>query len=159
MALAIAAAYIAFAVKNVPPVARTWIRPSWTKLVVAAAALAAATVEEAVFRRLVMDYVLRQGGGWVVQVLAAGLAFGLPHGIFGLIKWNAMAAFRAATITGILGTLLGVVYLIGGRSLAPCITAHFLITVALEPGLLMAAVTNEWRFETTSPKHDEILVS
>lgn len=72
---------------------------------VAAAALAAATVEESVFRRLVMDFVLRQGGGWMVQVLAAGLAFGLPHGISGLIKRNAMAVLRAATIAGILGAL------------------------------------------------------
>jgi uncharacterized protein len=125
LALAIAAAYIAFAVKNVPPVAQTWIRPSLSKLVVVAAAFAAATVEEAVFRRLVMDYVLQQGGGWVVQVLASGLAFGLPHGIFGLIKRNATAAFRAATITGILGALLGVVYLIGGRSLAPALQLTF----------------------------------
>jgi hypothetical protein len=31
------------------------------------------------------------------------------------------------------------------RSLAPCISAHFLITLALEPGLIMAAVTGEWR--------------
>lgn len=113
-----------------------------------AAALSAATVEAAVFQRLVMDYVLQQGGGWVVQVLASGSAFGLPHGIFGPIKRNAMAAFRATTITRILGALLGAVYLIGGRSLAPCITAHFLITLALEPGLLIAGVTIEWRFET-----------
>ena len=92
-----------------------------------------------------------------MQVLATWLAFGLPHGIFGLIKRNAMAAFRAAVITGVLGALLGIVYLIGGRILAPCITAHFLITLGLEPGLLMAAVTNEWRFETALPKWDEIL--
>ena len=52
LALAIAAGYIGFAVKYVPAVARTWIRPSWSKLVVVAAAIAAATVEEAVFRRL-----------------------------------------------------------------------------------------------------------
>lgn len=79
-----------------------------------------------------------------VQVLASAFAFGLPHSIFGLIKRNAMAAFRAATITGILGTLLGVVYLIGATSLAPCLTNHFLITLALEPRLLIATVTNEW---------------
>jgi hypothetical protein len=152
LALAVAAGYIGFAVKYVPAVARTWIWPSWSKLVVLAAAIAAATVEEAVFRRLVMDYVMQQGGGWALQVLASGVVFGLPHGIFGLIKRNAMSAFRAATITGVLGAFLGIVYLIGARSLAPCITAHFLITLALEPGLLIAAVTNEWRFETAPSK-------
>ncbi len=149
LALLIAAVYIAFAVKNVPPVARTWIRPHWSKLVVFAAAIAAATVEEAVFRRLVMDYVLAQGGNGVLQVFASGLAFGLPHAIFGVIKRNPLAALRAAGITGALGLLLAIVYLLGDRSLAPCITAHFLITLALEPGLLIAAVTSEWRFEAS----------
>ena len=72
-----------------------------------------------------MDYVMRQGGGWALQVLASGLAFGLPHGIFGLIKRNAMSAFRAATITGVLGVFLGIVYLIGARSLAPALLPTF----------------------------------
>lgn len=152
LALAIAGCYIGFAVRNVPAVAQTWIRPTWSKLIVFAAAIAAATVEEAVFRRLVMDYVMQLGGGWLLQVLASALAFGLPHGIFGLIKRNAMAALRAASITGIMGALLGIVYLVGGRSLAPCITAHFLITLALEPGLLIASVTNEWKFAGRQPK-------
>lgn len=156
LALAIAGCYIGFAVRNVPAVAQTWIRPSWSKLIVFAAAIAAATVEEAVFRRLVMDYTRQQGGGWLLQVLASALAFALPHGIFGLIKRNAMAALRAASITGVMGALLGIVYLVGGRSLAPCIAAHFLITLALEPGLLIAALTNEWKFADRQPKQNEL---
>ena len=145
LALLVAVAYIGFAVRNVPPVARTWIKLDWRKLVVFFAAIAAATVEEAVFRRLVMDLVLVRGGGPVLQVLAPAVIFGGAHSIFGLIKRNASAAWRASHITGILGGALGIVYVIGGRSLAPCIAAHFLITLALEPGLLTAAITDEWR--------------
>jgi len=99
--------------------------------------LAAATVEEAVFRRLVMDLVMVRGGGDVLQVFASAVTFGGAPSIFDLINRNPQAAWRASVITGILG----------GRSLAPCITVHFLITLAFEPGLLMAAITNEWRNE------------
>lgn len=145
LAISIAILYIGFAVRNVPPVARTWLRLDWRKLVVLLAAIAAATVEEAVFRRMVMDSVMARGGGAFLQVAATAAAFGGAHSIFGLIKRNAQAAWRASLITGILGGALGVVYIIGDRILAPCIAAHFLITLALEPGLLMAAITDEWR--------------
>jgi hypothetical protein len=43
-------------------------------------------------------------------------------------------------VTGIMGGLLAVVYVLGRRSLAPYIVAHFLIAFAFEPGLLLAAV-------------------
>lgn len=147
LALAVAAAYIAFAVWNVPPVSRTWLELSWLKLIAFSAAIAAATVEEALFRRWVMDYVMEQGGGLLLQVGVSAFTFGLAHSIFGLIKRSPAAALRAVLITGILGGLLALVYGIGNRSLAPCITAHLLVTFALEPWLLLAAVTGEWRFE------------
>ena len=145
LAMLIAIVYTGFAVRNVPPVARTWLRLDWRKLVVLLAAIAAATVEEAVFRRIVMDSVVAWGGGAFLQIAVSAVAFGGTHSIFGLIKRNAQAAWRASLITGILGGALGVVYLLGDRSLAPCIAAHFLITLALEPGLLTAAITDEWK--------------
>lgn len=148
LAMMISILYIGFAVRNVPPVTRTWLRFDWCKLVVFIAAIAAATVEEAVFRRIIMDSVMVQGGGAFFQIAASAAAFGGAHSIFGLIKRNAQAAWRASLITGVLGGALGVVYIIGERSLAPCISAHFLITLALEPGLLTAAITNEWRSST-----------
>lgn len=147
LALLVSACYAGFAIRNVPPVARTWAKPTWLKLVVLPAAVAAATVEEAFFRRSVMDAVWHMSGGGMLQVAASAVAFGVPHSFFGLIKGNLSAAVRASVATGIMGALLAVVYLVGGRSLAPCIVAHFLITFALEPGLLLAAVTREWRFD------------
>jgi hypothetical protein len=46
-------------------------------------------------------------------------------------------------ITGVLGAALAAVYVLGGRSLAPCIAAHFLLDVAIEPGLVLAALRGE----------------
>jgi len=99
----------------------------------------------AVFRRIVMDQVLQAGGGFSLQITVSALAFGLAHAVWGLAKRSLATAVRTAVATGVMGLLLAVVYMIGNRSLAPCITAHFLITFALEPGLMLAAVTGEWR--------------
>jgi hypothetical protein len=50
-------------------------------------------------------------------------------------------ALGAAAATGLLGALLGGVYLLAGRQLAPCIWAHTLINLALEPWMVLAAVS------------------
>jgi uncharacterized protein len=147
LALVVATFYASFAIKNVPAVARTWAKPTWLKLLVFPAAVAAATVEEAFFRRSVMDAVRQMGGDGVIQVAASTVAFGIPHSFFGLIRGSVPAAIRASLATGLMGALLAAVYLLGRRSLAPCIVAHFVITFALEPGLLLAAITREWRFD------------
>lgn len=150
MALITAILFITFAVRNIPPVARTWRQPSLLKLLALLAALAAATVEEAVFRRIVMDEVLQAGGGVALQIATSALAFGLAHAVWGLAKRSMTTAVRTAVATGVMGLLLAIVYILGDRSLAPCITAHFLITFALEPGLMLAAVSDQWRFTPTA---------
>jgi hypothetical protein len=45
--------------------------------------------------------------------------------------------------TSILGGALAIVYLIAGRSVAPCIVAHFLLDLFVEPGLVLAALRGE----------------
>ena len=50
-----ALAYAIYGVKNIPGVARTWNEVSWLKLLALYAAGVAAIVEEAFFRRMVMD--------------------------------------------------------------------------------------------------------
>jgi membrane protease YdiL (CAAX protease family) len=52
---------------------------------------------------------------------------------------NMKAGVNAFISTSILGAALAIVYLVSGRSLAPCIVAHFIITALIEPGLLIAA--------------------
>jgi membrane protease YdiL (CAAX protease family) len=45
--------------------------------------------------------------------------------------------------TGSLGLLLAVVFVIGGRNLAPCIISHMLINFFAEPGLVLSALRGE----------------
>ncbi len=94
-------------------------------------------VEEVVFRGVVMTLLMRAGQGNVVQVLASGAIFGVAHAIWGL-RGGRRALIGAVSFTSILGALLAVVYLLSGRALLPCIVAHFLINLVLEPWLAYA---------------------
>jgi hypothetical protein len=53
------------------------------------------------------------------------------------------AAIGATVATGFLGMMLAVVFLLAGRSLAPCSVAHFVINLLIEPGLVLAATRGE----------------
>ena len=119
------------------------LRPSFLKLLALAVAVAAGILEEVVFRKWLMDYLLAHGIGPVLQVLASGLVFGLAHGVWGLMGRSVRTALRAMMATGVLGAALGLVYIVSGRSLAPCIAAHFLINALIEPGLVLAATRGE----------------
>jgi membrane protease YdiL (CAAX protease family) len=84
-----------------------------------------------------MDYLNAHDFSVVLQVIISGLAFGVIHLMWGLK--NMKAGVNAFISTSILGAALAIVYLVSGRSLAPCIVAHFIITALIEPGLLIAA--------------------
>jgi hypothetical protein len=53
------------------------------------------------------------------------------------------AGVGAVTATSLLGAALAGVYVIAGRSVAPCVFAHFLLDLFVEPGLILAAVQGE----------------
>ena len=40
--------------------------------------------------------------------------------------------------------LLAIVYVVGGRAIAPCIAAHAVLNLLIEPWLLIAAITGRW---------------
>lgn len=110
------------------------------------AAVGAGVIEEVFFRKLLMDYLQAQGYGPVIQVGTSAIAFGIAHVVWG-VKSRA-AAVNAALSTTLLGAALAVVYLVGDRSLAPCVVAHVAIDVLIEPGLILAAVQGRlgyWR--------------
>jgi uncharacterized protein len=96
-----------------------------------------------IFRKWLMDYLSYEEFGPVVQVLASGLTFGLMRGIWGLMGRSLHAAVGATVVTGVLGSAFAIVYIAAGRSVAPCIAAHFLINALLEPGLVLAATRGE----------------
>lgn len=119
------------------------LRPSFLKLLALLLAIGSGILEEVMFRRWTMNWVQSHGFGAVIQVLVSGIVFGLLHAIWGLPGKSVTAALGATLATGLLGMMLGIVFLLAGRSLAPCITAHFLINVFAEPGLVLAAVRGE----------------
>ncbi len=134
--------FVAFALR-LPSVRENLFRPSFLKLLAIALAIGSGTLEEVMFRRWPMNWLMEHGYSAVVQVLGAGLLFGLIHGIWGLMGKSFRAALGATIATGFLGMMLGIVFLLAGRSLAPCIIAHFLINLLIEPGLVLAATRGE----------------
>ena len=134
--------FVALALR-LPSVRENLFQPSLLKLLAIALALAAGILEEVVFRRWTMNWLMAHGYGAVIQVLGAGLLFGAIHGIWGLMGKSFRAAIGATVATGFLGIMLGIVFLLAGRSLAPCIVAHFLINLLIEPGLVLAATRGE----------------
>ncbi len=144
LALLIAATCIAFTIKNFPLVAQTWREISFLKALSLWAAVGAAVVEEAFFRRIVMDSVMQAGGSVLFQVMASALIFGVAHALWGLIKGSVHVALTATVATSVIGAALALVYVVGDRSLAPCIAAHFLIDAVIQPGLVLSAVSGNW---------------
>lgn len=149
MAGAVTIAYVLYACRALPLVGQRFFDRHWLKLLAIPFALVTGTMEEIWFRKLVMDWALHHGEGAVVQVVASAAIFGVAHGIWGLFGRQWRVAVGATLATGALGGLLAIVYLIGGRQLAPCIWAHMLINLAIEPWLIVAAVSagkdGRWR--------------
>jgi hypothetical protein len=128
---------------RLPSVRQHLLRPSLLKLLALAVAISAGILEEVVFRRWTMNWLMTYGYGLAVQVLGSGLIFGALHGAWGLMGKSVSTAIGATAATGILGFMLAIVFLLSGRSLAPCVVAHFLINALIEPGLVLAATRGE----------------
>jgi hypothetical protein len=134
--------FVLFALR-LPSVRRNLFRPSWLKLLAVLLALASGVLEEVMFRRWTMNWLMAHGQGPIVQVLGAGLLFGAAHAVWGLMGKSLRAGLGAAATTTFLGAMLGIVFVLAGRSVAPCIVAHFAINLLIEPGLVLAAVRGE----------------
>ena len=145
LGILVALAYCAYAIRS-PLVAHYWRRVSLLKLFAIIIAIAAAIVEEAFFRRIVMDGVLAAGGGPLLQILASALVFGGAHGIWGIVTRRIFVGIGVMVATGTLGAALAVVYLVGDRSLAAPIVSHFLITATIQPGIMFAAFSGHMRW-------------
>ncbi|MDB6146633.1 MAG: protease self-immunity protein family [Spartobacteria bacterium] len=134
--------FVGFALR-LPSVRENLFRPSFLKLLAIALAIVSGILEEVMFRRWTMNWLMAHGYGAVVQVLGAGLLFGAVHGVWGLMGKSFRAAAGATAATGFLGIMLGIVFLLAGRSLLPCIVAHFVINLLIEPGLVLAVTRGE----------------
>lgn len=145
LAMVIAVLYAAYAVRNIPLVREHWRALSFMKLLGVLVAVAAAVVEEAFFRRMLMDALMRAGWSPVAQVVASGFVFGVAHGSWALVTGRVVVGIGAMIATGTLGTGLAFVYILGNRSLAPVIVAHFVVTATIQPGIMFAAFSGQMR--------------
>jgi len=146
LATIIAIAYVLYTMKAIPLVLAKQREISWFKLLGILSALVGGIVEEVFFRRWIMDMFMSGGFAPILQVIISGIAFGLAHTSWTLLtKRDFKATLPAIISTSILGIFLATLYLVGGRNLGPCIFAHVLINIVIEPWLMLSAVSGKWR--------------
>jgi uncharacterized protein len=144
LAAVTAIAYVVYTMRAIPFIAGMQREISLFKLLGIFAAIVGGIVEEVFFRRWGMDMLRSRGFGPVPQVLISGIAFGLAHSGWALFaKRSLKFSLPAVLSTSGLGVLLAVIYLAGGRNLGPCIAAHALINLAIEPWLMLSAVSGK----------------
>ena len=110
----------------------------------------AAIVEEVFFRRWTMDMLMSRGVTPILQVIISGIVFGLAHYSWILARGDFKFAIPAILSTSVLGILLAIIYLVGGRNLGPCIFAHAMINLIIEPWLMLSSVSGKWRRSSNS---------
>jgi len=133
LGLLVAAAYAAVTALN-PAVGSNLLRVSGLKALALGAAVVAGVVEEVIFRGYVMTALARMGQSAFVQVVFSAALFAAAH-IYGFTTPAAWLASEGFTF--VLGLALGVVYLVGRRSLTPVIVGHVMIDALIEPWLLL----------------------
>jgi len=144
LALIITLSYVIYTFSVVPIVYKLQREISFFKLI-GLLTIVGGILEEVVFRRWLMDWLMGLGYGVILQILISGIAFGLAHimwGLFGKEKQFSKGAFIATTI---LGFGLGIIYLIGNRNVGPCIVSHSVINIIIEPCVLCPAVSKNWK--------------
>lgn len=145
LGLVVAVVYATYAVRNIPLVRGHWRAASPFKVLGILAAVSAAVVEEAFFRRVFMDEIMGPAWPTFVQVVASGLVFAVAHGIWGIMTRRVAVGIGTMIATGTVGTALAIVYVVGDRSLAPVIVSHFIITATIQPGITFAAFSGHMR--------------
>jgi len=139
----IVAAFFIYHSSRLPSVRANLVHMDGLKMLAIGVGIAAGFCEEAVFRKMLMDHFAHLGWAGIAQIAISALAFGFAHAIWGLFRGSLRAALGAMVATGSLGILLAVVFVIGGRNLAPCIISHMLINFFAEPGLVLSALRGE----------------
>jgi membrane protease YdiL (CAAX protease family) len=145
LAAIIAIAYVFYTMKAIPFVASMQREISLFKLLGILSALVGGIVEEVFFRRWIMDMFMSRGVAPILQVIISGVVFGLAHYSWILARGDFKFAIPAILSTSVLGTLLAIIYLVGGRNLGPCIFAHAIINLIIEPWLMLSSVSGKWR--------------
>ena len=143
VATAVTIAFIIYTMKVIPLVLVKQKEFSLFKLIGILAALIGGIVEEVFFRRWLMDMLMARSVGLFLQIIISGVSFGLAHTSWILLKGDIKFTFPAILSTSVLGILLAIIYLLGGRNLGPCIFAHVLINIIIEPWLMLSSVSEK----------------
>lgn len=143
--LLIVIGYISYTMIAIPYVKRNLLTFSWLKLIGIWAAIVSGIVEEVLFRHLLMDYLLSIGLSYLSQVLISGIAFGIAHGAWVILRGEIKFALPAILSTTILGCFLAMLYIYTGRSTFAPIIAHVLINMVIEPWLMLSAISGKWQ--------------
>lgn len=141
LALVVAAGYSLYTLWTIPLVNDYKWRLDRLKLAGIWTALTSSTVEEIVFRQMLMDLAESWGVPALGQVLVSAVVFGAAHGIWVLLGGQLRVAVPVMLATGALGAALAVVYLVGDRNVLPAIVAHILVNLVLEPWLMLSATS------------------
>lgn len=145
MSLILSLSYIFYTFRKIPFVFKMQREISALKFIGILSAFASGLLEEVVFRRWFMEFTMNFGCGAVIQIVVSGVIFGLAHSAWFLFKGEIRFAIRAMLSTATLGFGLAFIYVAGGRNIGPCIFAHVLINLVIEPWLMLSSVSGEWK--------------
>lgn len=140
MAGLVSISYIAYTFKVIPFVYQMQREISLFKFI-GLITITGGILEELVFRRWLMDLLMKLGYGSTLQILISGISFGLIHISWGLFSKEKRFLKGAFIATMFLGFGLAIVYLSGGRNIGPCIISHSVINIIIEPWLMLAAIS------------------
>jgi hypothetical protein len=143
LATVTAIAYVFYTMIVIPSVFAKQQEISLFKLLGVLSALIGGVVEEVFFRRWTMDMLMARGVDPILQVITSGIVFGLAHTSWILARGDFKFTLPAILSTTVLGILLAIIYLVGGRNLGPCIFAHILINIIIEPWLMLSSVSGK----------------
>lgn len=136
--------------RRLPSVRKHLVRPSFLKLLALAVAIAAGILEEVMFRRWTMNWLMAHEQGAIVQVLGSGLFFGAAHGIWGLMGKSIRVAIGATVATGLLGVLLALVFLLAAVALLPASLRISSSPCSLNPALSSPPPAAKWVCDASS---------
>ncbi|WP_199432902.1 CPBP family intramembrane glutamic endopeptidase [Qaidamihabitans albus] len=112
-------------------------------------AIVGGIVEEVVFRQKLMDLLPSWGTHVVWQVLLSAVVFGVAHAAWVLLRGELAIVLPVVVSTAVLGALLAITYVVGDRNVLPAIVAHVGINLVIEPWLILAGVSGQWKDRTT----------
>ncbi|MBM7702943.1 CPBP family intramembrane glutamic endopeptidase [Metabacillus iocasae] len=144
VSIVVVVGYVMYTSKVVPFVRDHLMTFSWLKVIGIWAAIVSSTVEEILFRQALMDWLMNKDYSVILQIILSAAAFGLAHGAWVLLKGQLKIALPVILSTTVLGGLLAILYIMSGRQILVPIVAHMLINLAIEPWLILSAVSGKW---------------